>query len=123
MSTPSPALSGPWPLTRYRQRENNLLSQRLLALEERLQALEQDRAPNGSSAQGAGHAEVRATSTPAQEGLQPRTARISERPSRQDDVVDGMGSVALTDGADEHEYFGKASPPKADCNPSHLGMR
>ena len=90
-----------------------LLSQRLHALEEKLQALEQDRGSDRSSARSLGYTERRATPTPGQERLQSQTARTPEIPRGQDDVVDGMGSVALTDGADEHEYFGKPSlsPP------------
>lgn len=93
-----------------RQRENTLLGERLLTLERKLQALEQEKEPDKSSARRTRSVEGNATtSTPGQVGLQSQTTDILERSLDRDDVVDGMGSVALTDEGDEREYFGK--PP------------
>ncbi|SPO07004.1 uncharacterized protein DNG_09698 [Cephalotrichum gorgonifer] len=93
-----------------RQRENTLLGDRLLALERKLQALEQDRESDRSSVRRTGSVDANASiSAASQAGLDVQTTGILERSSDRDDEVDGMGSVALTDGGDEHEYFGPSS--------------
>ena len=51
-------------------------------------------------------------STPSHGGQQSENTRGLTGSSDQDDAVDGMGAVALKDGADEDEYFGK-SPPQS----------
>lgn len=53
----------------------------------------------------------------------PRTTQEDHEPRRtprrgpldQNDGVDGMGAVALKDGADEEEYFGTVPLIAADC--------
>lgn len=80
-----------------------MLGQRLAALERKLEGLEREREYPGSPVQRArsaethGHAPSQMCGTP-------------DSPRNQYDVVDGMGSVALTEGGDEHEYFGKPYP-------------
>lgn len=46
------------------------------------------------------------TSSTVQENHEPRRSPGMKGPLDQDDEVDGMGAVALKDGADEEEYFG-----------------
>lgn len=48
-----------------------------------------------------------ATSPKIQENYESRRSPGVKGPLDQDDEVDGMGAVALRDGADEEEYFGK----------------
>ena len=107
------------PLTRRRQRENTLLGQRLLALEEKLQSLERDRGVDRPPARDPVPTERHpsAASVSPSGGLQSQFAGSPERPSDQDDMVDGMGSIAFKDRPEEHEYFGKE--PQSHRNPSH----
>ena len=85
-------------------------------MEEKLQALEQDRGSDRPSDERIGSTEGRAAAfIPAQAGLQSHAAAMPERSVDKGDVVDGMASVALTDGADEHEYFGKSLRLQDSC--------
>ncbi len=98
-------------LTRYSQRDNALLEQRLLAMEQRFLALEQGSRSDKPSPESTRSGEVRAAISPAaQRDQQPEITRELTGPSDQDDAVDGMGAVALKDGADEEEYFGESFP-------------
>ena len=82
-------------------------------MEQKLQALEQGRGSDRPSDERIGSAEERAAAfTPAGAGLQSHAAAMAERSVDKGNVVDGMASVALTDGADEHEYFGKILHPQ-----------
>lgn len=80
-----------------------MLGERLAALERKLEGLEREREYDGSPVQRTRSAETH-TCAPSQ------IFRTPESPRDKYDVVDGMGSVALTEGGDEHEYFGKPYP-------------
>lgn len=89
-----------------RQKKNHLLEQRLLAIEQRLQAFE-DRREDMAPAQRQTGDSITAGSTPSLDGISVGTARPRTHFESQDDVVDGMGSVPLRDVKDEDEYFGR----------------
>jgi hypothetical protein len=91
-------------LTSFRQIENSPLEQRLLAMEQKLLSLEQDKrsdrpSPHGVDAHGS-------ASPLTQADQEPEAARAITGSSDPGDAVDGMVAVALKDGADEDEYFG-----------------
>ncbi|CAG8942836.1 unnamed protein product [Penicillium salamii] len=81
------------------QQEESLLEQRLKAIEEKLQlsVIEKrdDRDTN--------------TATSSQKDGESLPSPRMKGPLDEDDEVDGMGAVALKDGADEEEYFGASS--------------
>lgn len=95
-----------------RQKENTMLGQRLVALEQKLEALQREREHNGSAARETRSAETThaTVSTPAHVSAPSQASGTPENSSDQYDLVDGMGSVALIEGGDEHEYFGKPYP-------------
>lgn len=96
-------------LTRHSQRANTLLEQRLLAMEQKLLSLEQGTRFDGQSPRSGRSIDAQASaSPPAHRDRRAPAAGELTGPSAQDDAVDGMGAVALKDGADEDEYFGKA---------------
>ncbi|KAL4898595.1 putative Zn(II)2Cys6 transcription factor [Aspergillus ambiguus] len=82
---------------------NTLLEQRLQAIEQKLHVLGSEKHLNRSPGVH------RATSLTDQEGQNPQDTTGLTRSEGQDDGVDGMGAVALKDGADEDEYFGSSS--------------
>lgn len=88
----------PQRLIGFRQGENTLLEQRLLAMEQKLLSLEQDKRSDKPSPQG--------SASPLTQADQSETARALTGTSDLGDAVDGMVAVALKDGADEDEYFG-----------------
>ncbi|KAJ5421175.1 hypothetical protein N7465_003694 [Penicillium sp. CMV-2018d] len=84
------------------RQEGNLLEQRVQAIEKRLRLAglnEQFDSPEIQTA----------TSPKIQENHESRRSPGVKGPLDQDDEVDGMGAVALRDGADEEEYFGDSS--------------
>lgn len=89
-----------------------MLGQRLVALEQKLEALQREREHNGSAARETRSAETThaTVSTPAHVSAPSQASGTPENSSDQYDLVDGMGSVALIEGGDEHEYFGKPYP-------------
>lgn len=83
----------------YRQ-EGSLLEQRVQAIEKRLRL-------SGLNEQFDSPEIHTATSPKIQGNHESRRSPGVKGPLDQDDEVDGMGAVALRDGADEEEYFGK----------------
>ncbi|CAI7573380.1 unnamed protein product [Penicillium viridicatum] len=84
------------------RQEGSLLEQRVQAIEKRLRLAglnEQFDSPEIHTA----------TSPKIQENHESRRSPGVKGPLDQDDEVDGMGAVALRDGADEEEYFGDSS--------------
>ncbi|KAJ5588261.1 hypothetical protein N7537_010939 [Penicillium hordei] len=80
--------------------EGGLLEQRVQAIEKRLRL-------SGLNEKFDSHGVHTATTPETQENHEPRSSPGVKGPLDQDDEVDGMGAVALKDGADEEEYFGK----------------
>ncbi|KAJ5781190.1 Zn(II)2Cys6 transcription factor [Penicillium paradoxum] len=89
------------PSSSERQDESQL-EQRLQAIEKRLRLSGLDKAFDSP--------ETNMAASPAMpESQDPQHSPGMKGPLDQDDEVDGMGSVALKDGADEDEYFGASS--------------
>lgn len=74
-------------------------------LEQRVQAIEKRLRLSGLNEQF--DSPDTATSPKIQGNHESRRSPGVKGPLDQDDEVDGMGAVALRDGADEEEYFGK----------------
>ncbi len=94
------------------RRDDTLLEQRLLAMEQKLLSLEQSKRYEQPSPVSGRSIEVRTSTSPQTHGgrqSESNTVGFTATPD-QDDVVDGMGAVALKDGAAEEEYFGKDCP-------------
>lgn len=91
----------------YRQ-EESLLEQRLQAIEKRLRLSGPDKEFDSPEMHTA-------TSPTIQENHESRRSPGMKGPLDQDDGVDGMGAVALKDGADEEEYFGTVQFITANC--------
>jgi hypothetical protein len=82
-------------------------------MEQKILSLEQGKRRDQPSPQGDRSIEARTSSSPQIQGdrqSEATTLGPTGTPD-QDDVVDGMGAVALKDGAAEEEYFGKNSLP------------
>ncbi|KAJ5549254.1 Zn(II)2Cys6 transcription factor [Penicillium frequentans] len=97
--------SQPVPMNKPRsseQQEENLFEQRLQAVERMLQLSRPDKQLDN-------HEMYTATSPTNQENHESRQSPGTKGPLDQDDEVDGMGAVALKDGAEEEEYFGASS--------------
>ncbi|KAJ5839466.1 hypothetical protein N7455_006060 [Penicillium solitum] len=84
------------------RQEESLLEQRLQAIEKRLRLSGPDKEFDSPEMHTA-------TSPTIQENHESRRSPGMKGPLDQDDGVDGMGAVALKDGADEEEYFGASS--------------
>ncbi|OQD92814.1 hypothetical protein PENSOL_c037G07255 [Penicillium solitum] len=78
-------------------------------LEQRVQAIEKMLRLSGLNEQFDSPEIHTATSPKIQENYESRRSPGVKGPLDQDDEVDGMGAVALRDGADEEEYFGASS--------------
>lgn len=76
-------------------------------LEQRIQAIEKRLRLSGPNEQFDSPEIHAATSPQIQENHESRRSPGVKGPLDQDDEVDGMGAVALKDGVDEEEYFGK----------------
>ncbi len=92
------------------QRDHTLLEQRLLAMEQKLLSLEQAKRCDQPSPQSSRSIEVHTSTSPTQGDQRSETTMGLTGSPDQDDVVDGMGAVALKDGAAEEEYFGENCP-------------
>lgn len=75
-------------------------------LEQRLQAIEKMLRLSRPDKQFDNPEMHTATSPTIQENNESRRSPVTKGPLDQDDRVDGMGAVALKDGAEEEEYFG-----------------
>ncbi|CAI7590840.1 unnamed protein product [Penicillium discolor] len=84
------------------QQEGSLLEQRVQAIEKMLRL-------SGLNEQFDSSEIHTATSPKIPENYESRRSPGVKGPLDQDDEVDGMGAVALRDGADEEEYFGASS--------------
>ncbi|KAJ5350217.1 Zn(II)2Cys6 transcription factor [Penicillium brevicompactum] len=84
------------------RQEDSLLEQRLQAIEKKLRLSGPDKEFDSPEMHTA-------TSPTIQENHESRRSPGMKGPLDQDDGVDGMGAVALKDGADEEEYFGASS--------------
>ncbi|KAJ5432090.1 uncharacterized protein N7458_011246 [Penicillium daleae] len=84
------------------RQEESLLEQRLQAIEKRLRLSGPDKQFDSP--------EMHTATSPTMQGNHgSRRSPEMKGPLDQDDGVDGMGAVALKDGADEEEYFGASS--------------
>lgn len=90
------------------RQEESLLEQRLQAIEKRLRLSGPDKEFDSPEMHTA-------TSPTIQENHESRRSPGMKGPLDQDDGVDGMGAVALKDGADEEEYFGTVQFITANC--------
>ncbi|CAK7215100.1 hypothetical protein SBRCBS47491_002367 [Sporothrix bragantina] len=92
---------------RKSRNKNRMLEQRLLAIEQRLQAFEDHRDARPPAQDHAGNSATTA-STLSVDGLSVATTQ-QHTPFQSQDTVDGMGSVFLRDGTDDDEFFGCSS--------------